>query len=90
MTEKAQIGVAGLAVMGENLVLNMAGRGFSVAVYNRTTAKVDSFLAGRAKGLPISGHHYVRDFVDEIERPRRIMMMLKAGEASTMARTGGA
>jgi 6-phosphogluconate dehydrogenase len=81
MTQKAQIGVAGLAVMGENLVLNIAGHGFSVAVYNRTTARVDSFLIGRAKGLPISGYQRVSDFVDSIERPRRIMLMLKAGEA---------
>jgi 6-phosphogluconate dehydrogenase len=80
MTTLAQIGVAGLAVMGENLVLNMAGKGFSVAVYNRTTAKVDAFLAGRAGGLPITGHHSVSDFVQALERPRRILMMLKAGE----------
>ncbi len=81
MTQKAEIGLAGLAVMGENLVLNMAGKGFPVAVYNRTTAKVDTFLAGRAKGLPISGFHQVRDFVEAVERPRKVMMMLKAGEA---------
>jgi len=81
MEKLSQIGLAGLAVMGENLVLNMAGKGFSVAVYNRTTSKVDAFLAGRAKGLPISGFHTVQDFVAAIERPRRIMTMLKAGEA---------
>ena len=81
MNNKAQIGVAGLAVMGENLVLNMADKGFSVAVYNRTTSKVDSFLAGRAKGRTISGFRQVRDFVESLERPRRIVMMLKAGEA---------
>ena len=81
MTQRAEIGLAGLAVMGENLVLNMAGKGFRVAVYNRTTAKVDTFLAGRAKGLPISGFHQVGDFADAIERPRKVMMMLKAGEA---------
>jgi 6-phosphogluconate dehydrogenase len=81
MEKLSQIGLAGLAVMGENLVLNMAGKGFSVAVYNRTTSKVDAFLAGRAKGLPISGFHTVQDFVAGLERPRRIMAMLKAGEA---------
>lgn len=81
MTQKAEIGLAGLAVMGENLVLNMAGKGFPIAVYNRTTAKVDTFLAGRAKGLPISGFHQVRGFVEAVKRPRKVMMMLKAGEA---------
>ena len=81
MNIQAQIGVAGLAVMGENLVLNMAGKGISVAVYNRTTAKVDKFLAGRAQGKPISGFPSVAGFVDALARPRKIMMMLKAGEA---------
>jgi 6-phosphogluconate dehydrogenase len=81
MKKLAEIGVAGLAVMGENLVLNMAEKGFSVAVFNRTTAKVDTFLAGRAKGKTISGFHSVKDFVAAIERPRKIMTMLKAGEA---------
>ena len=81
MQKMAQIGIAGLAVMGENLVLNMADKGFSVAVYNRTTAKVDAFLAGRAQGKTISGRHTVKDFVAAIERPRKIMMMLRAGEA---------
>lgn len=80
MGKLSQIGLAGLAVMGENLVLNMAGKGFSVAVYNRTTTKVDAFLAGRAKDLPISGFHSVQDFVAGIERPRKVMTMLKAGE----------
>jgi 6-phosphogluconate dehydrogenase len=81
MKNMKQIGLAGLAVMGENLVLNMADKGFSVAVYNRTTAKVDAFLAGRAKGKTISGFHTVKDFVAAIEQPRKIMMMLRAGEA---------
>ena len=80
MHKLSQIGLAGLAVMGENLVLNMAGKGFSVAVYNRTTTKIDAFLAGRAKDLPISGFHSVQDFVAGIERPRKVMTMLKAGE----------
>ena len=75
----SNIGVAGLAVMGENLVLNMASKGFSVAVFNRTTAKVDTFLAGRAKGKSIRGFHSVKDFVGSLERPRKVMMMLKAG-----------
>lgn len=75
----SNIGVAGLAVMGENLVLNMAGKGVSVSVFNRTTARVDSFLAGRAKGKKIRGFHNVRDFVNSLERPHKVMMMLKAG-----------
>ncbi len=81
MHKLSQIGLAGLAVMGENLVLNMADKGFSVAVFNRTTAKVDTFLAGRAKDLPISGYHTVKEFVAALERPRKIMAMLRAGEA---------
>ncbi len=79
MTNTAQIGVAGLAVMGENLVMNMASKGFSVSVFNRTTSKTDAFLAGRAQGLPIQGHHRLEEFTASLARPRRIMMMLKAG-----------
>ncbi len=76
---KHTIGVAGLAVMGENLVLNMASKGFSVAVYNRTYAKTETFLAGRAADKDISGFQEVKDFVDSLESPRKIMMMVKAG-----------
>ena len=79
MSQLSNIGVAGLAVMGENLVLNMASKGFSVSVFNRTTAKVDTFLAGRAKGKSIRGFHSVKEFVGSLERPRKLMMMLKAG-----------
>ncbi len=79
MRTLSNIGVAGLAVMGENLVLNMASKGFSVSVFNRTTAKVDTFLAGRAKGKSIHGFHSVKDFVNSLARPRKVMMMLKAG-----------
>jgi len=78
-TMKQTIGVAGLAVMGENLVLNMASKGFSVAVYNRTYEKTERFLAGRAAGKEIAGFHEVKDFVAALESPRKIMMMLKAG-----------
>lgn len=76
---KHNIGVAGLAVMGENLVLNMAGKGFSVAVYNRTSAKTEKFISGRGNVEHIHGFAEVADFVASLERPRRIMMMLKAG-----------
>lgn len=76
---RTDIGVAGLAVMGENLVLNMESKGFSVSIYNRTRSKVDTFLAGRAKGKNIHGFDSVEGFVNSLERPRKVMMMLKAG-----------
>ncbi|NQV40785.1 MAG: NADP-dependent phosphogluconate dehydrogenase, partial [Candidatus Marinimicrobia bacterium] len=77
--EKANIGVVGLAVMGENLILNMESKGFTVACFNRTTSKVDDFVAGRAKGKNIHGYHSVEDFVQGLERPRKVMIMVKAG-----------
>lgn len=73
------IGIAGLAVMGENLVLNMASKGFSVAVYNRTSAKTEKFVNGRGKSDKIEGFTNVAEFVGSLEKPRRVMMMLKAG-----------
>lgn len=76
---KANIGLVGLAVMGENLVLNMESHGYSVAVFNRTTSKVDDFTNGRGKGKNIIGTHSVEEFVNAIERPRKIMIMVKAG-----------
>jgi len=75
----ADIGLVGLAVMGENLVLNMASHGFTVAVFNRTTSKVDAFLAGRAQGKPILGSHKVEELVSLLKKPRKIMIMVKAG-----------
>ncbi len=80
MEQTGQIGIAGLAVMGENLVLNMADKGFRVSVYNRTASKTDRFLLGRAKGKTIYGHHDVADFIASLDRPRKVMLMLKAGE----------
>ncbi len=77
--EKANIGVVGLAVMGENLILNMESKGFTVACYNRTTSKVDDFMGDRAKGKNIYGYHSVEEFVQGLERPRKIMIMVKAG-----------
>lgn len=76
---KANIGLVGLAVMGENLVLNMESHGYTVAVYNRTTSKVDDFLSGRGKEKNIIGTHSVEEFVNAIEQPRKIMIMVKAG-----------
>jgi 6-phosphogluconate dehydrogenase len=79
--QKADIGLIGLAVMGENLILNMESRGFSVAVYNRTLDKVDKFLAGRAKGKNIVGTHNLPELVASLKSPRKVMMMVKAGKA---------
>src|SRR5579862_4468395 len=75
------IGLIGLAVMGQNLVLNMANHGFSVGVFNRTASKTDEFLAGPAKGKSIGGSHSLPEFVKSLKTPRKIMMMVKAGSA---------
>jgi 6-phosphogluconate dehydrogenase len=80
MKTKADIGLIGLAVMGENLVLNMERNGFTVAVFNRTVAKVDRFLEGRGKGKNFIGAHSVEEFIDALERPRKIIMLVKAGK----------
>lgn len=78
--KKADIGLVGLAVMGENLVLNMESHGYTVAVFNRTTSKVDDFvLNGRGNGKNIIGTHSVEEFVNALERPRKVMIMVKAG-----------
>ncbi len=76
----ADIGLIGLAVMGQNLVLNMADRGYTVAVFNRTVSKVDEFLQGPAKGKKILGAHDLKAFVLSLKRPRRVMLMVKAGD----------
>ena len=78
---QADIGLIGLAVMGENLVLNMANHGFTVAVYNRTTTKVREFIDGRAQGKTIIGAFTPEELVASLKRPRRIMIMVKAGAA---------
>jgi 6-phosphogluconate dehydrogenase len=77
---EADIGLIGLAVMGQNLVLNMADHGFTVAVYNRTTSKVDAFIEGEAKGKTILGAHSVEEFVSKLKKPRRAMLLVKAGD----------
>ena len=79
--KKADIGLVGLAVMGENLVMNMESRGFTVAVFNRTTEKVTKFVEGRAKGKNIIGTYSLQELADSLEKPRKIMMMVKAGQA---------
>ncbi len=78
--KKANIGLIGLAVMGENLVLNMESKGFSVAVYNRTTEKVIKFIEGRAKGKNIIGAKSLPILVRHLEKPRKVMIMVKAGK----------
>ena len=80
MKTKADIGLIGLAVMGENLVLNMESKGFTVAVYNRTVEKVDKFMNGRGKDKNFIGAHSVEEFIASLERPRKIMMLVKAGK----------
>jgi 6-phosphogluconate dehydrogenase len=77
---KHNIGLIGLAVMGENLVLNMADHGFSVAVFNRTTSKVDDFINARAKGKNIKGCYSIEELMDSLEKPRKVMLMIKAGK----------
>ncbi len=77
---KQDIGLIGLAVMGENLVLNMESHGFSVAVYNRTIDKVDNFINGRAKGKNIKGCYSIGELIESLEKPRKIMLMVKAGK----------
>ena len=77
--KKADIGVVGLAVMGENLVLNMESKGFTVAVFNRTTSKVKDFVEGRGAGKNIVGTYSVEELVEALAKPRKIMVMVKAG-----------
>ncbi|MBV9762931.1 MAG: decarboxylating NADP(+)-dependent phosphogluconate dehydrogenase [Acidobacteriaceae bacterium] len=74
------IGLIGLAVMGQNLVLNMNEHGFRVAVFNRTVSKVDDFLNDEAKGTQVVGAHSIEELVQSLKRPRRVMLMVKAGE----------
>ena len=78
---KANIGLVGLAVMGENLVMNMESKGFTVAVFNRSTDKVKNFVEGRAAGKNIIGCYSIEELVSNLEKPRKIMMMVKAGAA---------
>jgi 6-phosphogluconate dehydrogenase len=79
--DKQDIGLIGLAVMGQNLVLNMERNGYSVGVFNRTVERTREFIAGPAKGKRIVGHDSLRSFVKELSKPRRIILMVKAGEA---------
>ncbi|SKB27748.1 6-phosphogluconate dehydrogenase [Parapedobacter luteus] len=80
MQEKSDIGVIGIAVMGENLILNMESKGFHVTAYNRTVDKVERFVNGRAKGKNIYGATSIEDLIRSLKRPRKIMLMVKAGK----------
>jgi len=79
-TAQGDMGLIGLAVMGQNLVLNMNDHGYTVVVYNRTTSKVDDFLANEAKGTNVQGAHSIQELVSKLKRPRRVMMLVKAGQ----------
>src|SRR5690606_13419032 len=80
MQEKSDIGVIGIVVMGENLILNMESKGFHVAAYNRTEDKVERFVNGRAKGKNIFGATLIEDLIGSLKRPRKVMLMVKAGK----------
>lgn len=80
MEPQADIALIGLAVMGQNLILNMNDHGFTVVAYNRTTDKVDHFLANEAKGTKVLGAHSIAEMVSKLKRPRRVMMLVKAGK----------
>src|SRR3954464_10179420 len=81
MEPQADIALIGLAVMGQNLVLNMNDHGYTVVVFNRTVSKVDEFLAKEAKGTKVIGAHSIEEMVKQLKRPRRVMMLVKAGSA---------
>lgn len=80
MERQYDIGLIGLAVMGENLVLNMAGKGFKVAVYNRTISKVADFITKKAAGLPVGGAGSLEELCGMLAKPRKLMLMVKAGK----------
>src|SRR3954467_8591248 len=79
MQPTADIALIGLAVMGQNLILNMNDHGFKVVAYNRTVAKVDEFLNKEAKGTNVIGAHSIEEMVSALKRPRRVMLAVKAG-----------
>jgi 6-phosphogluconate dehydrogenase len=79
-TASCDIGLIGLAVMGQNLVLNMNDHGFKVAVFNRTVSKVDEFVANEAKGTQVVGAHSIEELTGLLKQPRRVMLMIKAGD----------
>src|SRR4051812_37518608 len=80
MEPTADIALIGLAVMGQNLILNMNDHGYTVVAFNRTVSKVDEFLAREAKGKKVIGAHSIEEMVKLLKRPRRVMMLVKAGK----------
>jgi len=80
MEPTADVALIGLAVMGQNLILNMNDHGYTVVAYNRTVEKVDRFLANEARGTRVLGAHSISDMVAQLKRPRRVMMLVKAGQ----------
>ncbi len=78
--QSCDIGLIGLAVMGQNLVLNMNDHGYRVAVFNRTVSKVDEFIAHEAKGTQVAGTHSIEELIGALKKPRRVMLMVKAGD----------
>ena len=81
MEPKADIALIGLAVMGQNLILNMNDHGFTVVAFNRTVSKVDDFLNQEAKGTRVIGAHSIEEMISLLKKPRRVMLMVKAGKA---------
>lgn len=79
MADKAKIGLIGLGVMGENLALNIERNGFPISIYNRTVERVDEFINARGKGKQVFGYHDDKSFVESLERPRKIILLVKAG-----------
>ncbi|NES71370.1 MAG: NADP-dependent phosphogluconate dehydrogenase, partial [Okeania sp. SIO2D1] len=77
---KRTFGVIGLAVMGENLALNVESRGFPIAVYNRTASKTEDFMNKRAQGKDVKAAYSLEEFVQALERPRKVLVMVKAGK----------
>src|SRR5207237_4976194 len=80
MEPQADIALTGLAVMGQNLILNMNDHGFTVVAFNRTVSKVDEFLNKEAKGTSVIGAHSIEELVGLLKKPRRVMLMVKAGK----------
>src|SRR3989449_9477799 len=80
MEPKADLALIGLAVMGQNLILNMNDHGFTVVAFNRTVSKVDDFLNQEAKGTNVIGAHSIEEMIGRLKKPRRVMLMVKAGK----------
>lgn len=78
--QKSNIGLVGLAVMGENLARNIERNGFTISVWNRTTSKVDDFIKAHPEATRLKGTHSVQEFIDSLESPRKIILMVKAGD----------